>query len=98
VITVDNVGPQVTAALSGTLISGTAIDGSGVASVEVSINGGLNYTPASFNGGAWSGSAAGAFIGFVLVRATDVYGNETILAVPADNLLQVRIYMPQIMR
>lgn len=98
VITIDNVGPQVTAALSGTLISGTVIDGSGVASVEVSINGGLNYTPASFNGGAWSGSAAGAFIGFVLVRATDVHGNETILAVPADNLLQVRIYMPQIMR
>jgi len=78
-VTLDTTGPVVTVTQSTSIISGTISDGSGVAQVQVSLDGGVSYQPATlagtrwwFNRLAWTG---GAPIEWVVIRALDVYGN-----------------------
>jgi hypothetical protein len=62
------------------VIQGQVSDGSGVAAVEVSLDGGISYAPAALNGGAWTftaGGRTGARAPITLVRARDVWGNAS---------------------
>ena len=66
----------------------TASDGSGVQAVEVSLDGGETYLPATDMGGVWTfafSAWSGPRIGLVTVRAEDVYGNvsQATLAAPS---------------
>lgn len=67
-----------------TTISGTVSDGqSGVASVEVSVDGGVTFYPATVSGENWSllwtGNADKGFVSYpAVVRAKDMAGNTTI--------------------
>ncbi|MCU0522475.1 MAG: hypothetical protein MUF84_17500, partial [Anaerolineae bacterium] len=104
-VTLDTVGPAIIITESLESAGGTATDGSGVAQVQISLDGGLTYQVAvlagenwSFDYDTWSG---GAPVGFVTVRAVDVHGNATQAVapatpsvVPADN----RVYLPLVTR
>ncbi len=87
-ITLDNRGPTVTAAQVNELLQGTASDGSGVASVEVSLDGGGHYQPVILMDERWSfdmtGWAGSAMQDFALLRAADVWGNVSRHMVPVD--------------
>jgi hypothetical protein len=100
VMTIDNVGPQITIVNTGEVIDGTVTDGSGVVKVEVSLDGGMTFQLATLNAGAWSFDRAtwsGAQVGFVIVRATDLWDNVS----QAEALLDTntyRVYLPMIAR
>jgi len=83
--------------------AGTASDGSGVAQVRVSLDGGVTYQDAAFANGAWSFDytawQGGTSIGVVIVRAEDGYGNVS----QAAALLNVgptpyHIYLPLVLQ
>jgi hypothetical protein len=80
-ITVDNSGPALTHAVDDRVLGGTAMDGSGVASVEVSLDGGVSYEPATLGDGSWSYSLPPSpgfpELDFALIRARDQVGNTT---------------------
>ncbi|MBK8835556.1 MAG: hypothetical protein IPO29_12150 [Anaerolineae bacterium] len=88
---VDTVAPRITPTLSAGPPAGvtiTASDGSGVQAVEVSLDGGETYLPATDMGGVWTfafSAWSGPRIGLVTVRAEDVYGNvsQATLAAPS---------------
>jgi hypothetical protein len=100
VMTIDNVGPQITIVNTGDVIDGTVTDGSGVVKVEVSLDGGMTFQLATLNAGAWSFDRAtwnGAQVGFVIVRATDMWDNVA----QAEALLDTntyRVYLPLMAR
>jgi hypothetical protein len=100
-ITVDNTGPAVTHALEGQALGGTATDGSGVASVEVSLDGGASYEPATLADGSWSynlpGSGPFLKLEFALIRARDVLGNTT-HEVAVLSTAGVNVYLPLVIR
>lgn len=98
-ITLDTLGPAISVNSTGAIISGTVNDGSGVAEVAISLDGGATYQLATLNGSDWSfdrGTWAGsAPIAFVVVRARDVYGNES----QTVDVLDVKhLYLPLIRR
>jgi hypothetical protein len=87
-ITLDNAGPQLTASQTGLLLEGTIHDGSGVASLEISLDGGAHYEPVALAGENWSfgmfpwpGSTP---LNFAMLRGTDVWGNDSIVVVPTQ--------------
>jgi hypothetical protein len=100
-ITVDNTGPAVTYALDGQVLGGTVTDGSGVASVEVSLDGGVNYEPATLSDGSWSSKlpSSGRFLelDFALIRARDVLGNST-HRVAVVSIVGFDVYLPLVVR
>ncbi|RLT34509.1 MAG: hypothetical protein DWI57_16470, partial [Chloroflexi bacterium] len=102
-IILDNLGPQLTMAQTGTLVYGTATDGSGVAGLEISLDGGLSYQPVSPKGGEWSFNAL-AWMGgqeaIAILRGTDVYGNRTILLTPFARSFgeSYRLFLPTTIR
>jgi hypothetical protein len=97
-VTLDTVGPAITVTETSGVMKGTASDGSGVASVEVSLDGGASYQPATLSEGVWTfGPAAtpGSLLGFAIVRAGDRWGNLTheMVVLPI-----YEVYMPVILR
>jgi hypothetical protein len=100
-VTVDNVGPAVTYAMDGQVLEGTASDGSGVALVELSVDGGLSYEPATLDDGSWSyplSSCPGSHgLAFALIRARDELGNTTreVAVWPAAGF---GVYLPLVVR
>ncbi len=97
-IIVDNTGPTLTHALDGYMLTGTATDGSGVALVEVSLDGGASYEAAALGDGTWAYDLPSVLSwDIALIRARDVLGNTTrevvVLAPP-----QTRTYLPVVMR
>ncbi len=103
-VTLDAVGPLITITESLTTATGTASDGSGVAQVQVSLDGGKSYQAATFDGENWSFGyetwVGNAPVGVVVIRAVDVYGNVT-QAVAATEVAASpdhRIYLPLALR
>ncbi len=92
----DTVGPAITVEQPSPVMHGTVSDGSGVASVEVSLDGGASYLAAALSAGAWSFQASqGSPLGLAIVRATDRWGNRTHEAV----VLSVHaVYLPLALR
>jgi len=69
------------------LLEGSVRDGSGVSSVEVSLDGGIHYQPVALRGETWSfdmASWSGARQSFAMLRAVDVWGNITHEMIPVD--------------
>jgi hypothetical protein len=94
----DTVGPAITVTQTSPLMQGTVSDGSGVASVEVSLDGGASYMPTALSAGAWWFDAVpspGSLVGLGIVRATDRWGNRSHQAV----ILPVHaVYLPLMLR
>ena len=88
VLTLDNRGPAITGEQIGQMLAGTASDGSDVAKVELSLDGGAHFQPVALTGESWSFDTAdwsgAAPQDFALVRAYDVLGNATALNIPID--------------
>ncbi|MBN2390564.1 MAG: FG-GAP repeat protein [Anaerolineae bacterium] len=100
-VTLDNIGPQITITQTDSLLEGTINDGSGVASFEISLDGGMHYEPVAWSGGdwtfdmvTWSGSLPQSF---AMLRATDVWGNVSHAVFPIAFELK-RVYLPVVMR
>jgi hypothetical protein len=100
-ITLDGVGPVITGTQDAETLQGYASDGSGVALVEVSLDGGVHYEPAALTGedwtfdmSTWSGSPPQTF---VMLRATDVWDNVSHAVLMMDFELK-QIYLPLILR
>jgi hypothetical protein len=100
-MTVDNVGPQISIINTSNVIDGTVNDGSGVVTVEVSLDGGITFQLATLDNGTWSFNRAawqGGVLNFVIVRATDVYGNLTTATAALDGANNYRVYLPLVAR
>ncbi|MEJ5308586.1 MAG: FG-GAP-like repeat-containing protein [Anaerolineae bacterium] len=103
-VTLDAVGPLITITESLTTATGTASDGSGVAQVQVSLDGGKSYQAATFDGASWSFDyetwVGDPPVGVVVIRATDVYGNVTqaVAATEVTASPEHRIYLPLVLR
>lgn len=97
-VTLDAVGPTISVTQISPAMQGTVSDGSGVASVEVSLDGGASYVAAALSADAWSFDpwpSPGSLLGFAIVRATDRWGNRTHEAV----ILSVHaVYLPLVLR
>ncbi|MGD8472611.1 MAG: hypothetical protein PVH59_00715, partial [Anaerolineae bacterium] len=100
-IILDNRGPSMTAAQIEGWLEGTASDGSGVASVSVSLDGGVHYQPVILEGEAWSfdlSSWAGSLPEtFAMLRAVDLWGNVTRELLPVE-IEYNELYLPLILR
>jgi len=97
-VTLDAVGPAITVTQTSPVIEGTVWDGSGVASVEVSLDGGAGFQPAHVSEGAWTfdlALATGPREGFVILRAEDRWGNLThqMVVLPARN-----VFLPLVLK
>jgi len=100
-VTLDNVGPHVTITQTGSLLEGTIGDGSGVASFQISLDGGMHYESVAlvdenwtFDMSAWSGSPPQSF---AMLRAADVWGNVSHAVFPIDFELW-RVYLPLVLK
>jgi hypothetical protein len=84
-ITLDRRGPRVSAQQEGQTLAGTIRDGSGVAALELSLDGGRSYQSVPLAGSAWQFNLA-AWLGDVaevaLLRARDLHGNRSQAIVP----------------
>jgi hypothetical protein len=100
-IILDNRGPSMTAAQTEDRLEGTVSDGSGVASVSVSLDGGAHYQPVAFDGGSWSfelSSWAGPWPEFfAMLRAVDSWGNVTRELLPVESEAH-DLYLPLILK
>lgn len=101
-IVLDNLGPRLTWELEGDRIQGTARDGSGVRSLEISLDGGVRYLPIPVNGIAWSfelSSWPGPASSLALLRAEDMYGNASTELVPLFEATGAeRVWLPRVER
>jgi hypothetical protein len=97
-VTLDAVGPAITVSQTSPRLQGTVSDGSGVASVDVSLDGGASFLPAALSAGVWrfdASSAPGPQEAFAIVRAADRWGNLTHKAV----ILPIHeVYMPLVLK
>ena len=101
-MTLDSVAPSITVTQTDRLLSGTVTDGSGVATADVSLDGGVSYQPmqrradeVSFDVGKWSGDPVQPL---AMVRATDLYGNLSVALVPVTAVPMPPIYLPLLRR
>jgi len=87
-LTLDNRVPAVTAGQVGQTLSGEAKDCSGVARVQVSLDGGASHEPVVLAGARWSYDMAEwpgtSRLGFARLRALDSWGNTTAMSMPVD--------------
>jgi hypothetical protein len=101
-IVLDNLGPKLTWELVEDRIQGTARDGSGVRSLEISLDGGVRYLPIPVNGVEWSfelSSWPGLASSFALLRASDVHGNKSTELAPLPEATGVeRVWLPRVAR
>ena len=88
VITLDNKGPWFDAEIMSMELGGSISDGSGVASMRVSLDGGQSYQDAVLMGRRWrfnlSDWVGGLPQGFALLQAQDVWGNVSQSLLPMD--------------
>ena len=98
-VVIDGTNPDVTSSVGESSCSGTAIDGSGVDSVKISLDGGVSYQDAvigdlgwSFDFNSWIG---GPPTGVIIIRTTDLYGNVTQMAVSMNPF---QIFLPIVLR
>jgi len=100
-IILDNRGPRMTAAQIEGWLEGTARDGSGVASVSLSLDGGAYYQPVAVEGEVWSfelSSWAGSWPeSFAMLRAVDLWGNITRELLPVE-MEHNELYLPLILK
>jgi hypothetical protein len=107
-IVLDSRGPVITATQTGEMLQGEVSDGSGVASMEVSLNGGAHHQPIALADGSWSFDMA-SWSGwplepFAMIRAADVWGNVTHKMIPVDTTViptptpGLQLYLPIIVR
>jgi len=96
-IVIDGTNPNVMSEADESSCSVIATDGSGVDSVKISLDGGVSYQNAviadpgwTFDYASWVG---GVPIGVIIIRATDIYGNVTQMAV-LNEVKLARIYLP----
>jgi hypothetical protein len=105
-ILLDSLGPQVTMEQTDSLLHGKVTDGSGVASLEISLNGGAIYIPLkigsqgewSFEQSRWPGEMS---VDVAILRGRDIYGNASQLLAPYARALTVvaySLYLPLIAR
>jgi glycosylphosphatidylinositol phospholipase D len=97
-VTLDAVGPAITVTKTSPMMEGTVWDGSGVASVEVSLDGGAEFHPAHVSAGEWTfdpAAATGPREGFAILRAEDRWGNLThqMVVLPAQN-----VFLPLVLK
>jgi len=101
-IVLDNLGPRLTWEMEEDRLQGTARDGSGVRSLEISLDGGVRYLPIPVNGIEWSfelSSWPGPASSLALLRAEDVYGNASTELVPLPEATGVeRVWLPRVER
>ncbi|MEM7124814.1 MAG: hypothetical protein AAF702_00720 [Chloroflexota bacterium] len=101
-ITLDTVGPSLSVSLDGDILKGEVSDGSGVASLMVSLDGGAHYQPVQVDGGTFSFNLAdwnsGSQQTLGLIRATDIYGNARSTTFPLMRVLEPEqlLYLPLI--
>ena len=100
-ITLDNRGPSLTASQSEGWLQGTASDGSDVAWLQISLDGGAHYAPVTVVGEAWSfelASWSGSWpLPFAMLRAADAWGNVTHELLPVELEFEEN-YLPLILR
>lgn len=101
-ITLDSLGPRIAVTQTAQMLAGTVTDGSGVAKVEISLDGGNRYQPmqllgktASFDLSTWQG---GAFQPLAMIRATDLHGNVSTALAPLTAPSSLQIYLPVVQR
>ncbi|MBX3001788.1 MAG: VCBS repeat-containing protein, partial [Caldilineaceae bacterium] len=99
-VTVDTVGPTVQAVQGGAALIITAQDGSGVAGVEVSLDGGGSYAPAQVSGAGWRFALPTDPPALALIRAADTWGNQSATFASVDENVDIKypIYLPTIQR
>lgn len=98
-VTLDAVGPAISVTHTANALAGTATDGSGVSAVQVSLDGGNTYQPATLNGALWTYALsgwAGPRIGFAIVRAVDVWGNVSSVVIATS--WTANLYLPVVQR
>jgi hypothetical protein len=71
------------------MLGGEVTDGSGVASLEVSLDGGVHYEPITLASGSWSFNMTSwpswPLETFASLRAADVLGNVRYNMIPVDS-------------
>jgi hypothetical protein len=101
VVVLDSTGPVITFTKSLTTGAGTVSDGSGVASVMASLDGGVTYQQAVRTGGSWSFDyktwVGGNPVGILVLRARDVHGNVSQAAALTEDP-NTKIYLPLVRR
>jgi hypothetical protein len=99
---VDSSGPVISGTLTDNRLEGTVSDGSGVALVDVSLDGGAHYQPATLTSGGWSFQmidwSGGSRQPFAILRARDVWGNMNHEVVVVDTSRFSKLYMPVVVR
>ena len=101
-MTLDSLAPSIAVTQTNNLITGTVKDGSGVATVEISLDGGVTYRAMTRSGdnvrfdvSGWSGGPVQAM---AMVRAVDIYGNTSVALLPVTPAATAPIYLPLIQR
>ncbi len=102
-VVLDAVGPNLAITESLERAAGTVSDGSGVAQVRGSLDGGMTYQDATFANGAWSFDytawQGGASVGVVIIRAEDLHGNVSQVAAWLDaSPAPFHIYLPLVLQ
>jgi hypothetical protein len=104
-ITLDTTGPAIAIQESLTTARGTVTDGSGVAQVQVSLDGGITYQAATLSGVTWSFDyqtwRGGMPIDTLVVRATDVHGNGSQAMASSQAIVgpeENRVFLPLVTR
>jgi len=100
-IVLDNLGPQVTMSQKDSMLQGTITDGSGVADLEISLNGGRFYVPVVVKSGEWAFNTLmwrGDQTTVAILRTTDIYGNRSILLAPFASSLgsNYHLFLPSV--
>jgi hypothetical protein len=104
-VTLDTTGPAITVTQSTSItIAGSVVDGSGVAQVKISLDGGVSYQMAALTSSGWTFDPAewtgGAPTEWVIVRALDVCGNVSQYVVEGEGVQPQphRVYLPLVLK
>ena len=97
-VTLDVVGPTISVTQSSVVMQGLVSDGSGVAAVEVSLDGGMSYQTATLQTGTWTfnqASRSGRRVEFAILRARDVWDNLAweVVIIPLSE-----VYLPVVLK
>ena len=100
-VVIDGTSPEVTIEAVESSCWGTASDGSGVESVQISLDGGVSYQDVTYDGVGWtfdySDWFGGPSIEVIIIRAIDIYGNVTQLAISIA-AGPIQLYLPIVLK
>ena len=100
-VVIDGTSPEVTIEAGESSCWGTASDGSGVESVQISLDGGVSYQDVTYDGVGWtfdySDWFGGPSIEVIIIRAIDIYGNVTQLAISIA-AGPIQLYLPIVLK